>query len=118
MGTRNLNQCYNKYKDGLSRVRRPSEKDKELMKYYIIKGFSRKEIEELMRPLTSVQVQQLYKKLTSNKDPWSKEQEQKLIQWKKEGILTDTQIEHELGNKHVDDIRKKLKELRRKGLLD
>lgn len=70
-----------------------------------------------MHPLTSVQVQQQYKKLTSNQDPWSEEQEQKLIQWKKEGALSDTQIGHELGNKHIDDIRKKSKELRRKGLI-
>lgn len=44
VGTRDLNQCCIKYKNGLSRVRKPSKEDKELMKYYISKGLPRKKM--------------------------------------------------------------------------
>lgn len=114
VGSRDLRQCCNRYKNCIKKVRRWNNEDTKQLNEFINKGYGLDDICRLMEPLTRVQIQQQIKILTSNNSLWTAEDEQKLIQLKEEGILTDTEIGRQLGNRHTSDVRKKYNQLKKR----
>lgn len=115
VGTRNISQCINKWKNDLSKKnkKRWNASATRLLLRYLQEGKTPKEIESLMQEYTYIQIYQQIQKLRSNSEPWEEWEIQLLIQYKREGNLTDTQIGHKLNNRHRDAVKNMWNRIRR-----
>ena len=108
VGTRSCSQCVNKWKNDLkfeSKIRW-NKKATAILDKHIREGRTDKEIMALMTDYAYIQIKQHLQKARMNHGPWSSEEVEKLFYLKANTNLTDTEIGHQLNNRHRDDVKK------------
>lgn len=106
VGTRSSSQCINKWKNDLCKKRKRWNREATIqLASYLKKGMSEEEIAKKMSEYTYIQLYQQMRKYYTNQSPWEEWEIQKLAEYKRQGILSNTQIGGKLNNRHCDAVK-------------
>lgn len=106
VGTRDLSQCFNKWKNSLCKKKKRWNKEatKQLQRY-VDRGYELNQILELMPEYTYIQIYQQIERRNSNYGCWKQWEIEELIRLKKEGKKSETEIGRCLDNRHRDSVK-------------
>lgn len=116
VGTRNVSQCINKWKNDLSKEgkrQRWSQDATARLRQFLNEGLTMKEIQKRMPEYTYIQIYQQTSKLRTNTGPWEPWEYELLVKLKAAGGLSDTDIGRRLNNRHRDVVKNVWSHLKR-----
>lgn len=106
VGTRDLSQCFNKWKNSLCKKKKRWNKEAtKQLQCYVDRGYELNQILELMPEYTYIQIYQQIERRKSNYGIWKQWEIEELIRLKTEGRMSETEIGRNLDNRHRDSVK-------------